>query len=130
MELNEVLEEITTEEKRAVSDYKDGENDAINYLVGYVLKKTGGSVNSTMARDALDEFLEERVVDVTLPYEDYYNTSEKISEIENIPDTEQAYSTFRYPPAVNVTFEWDKDSGTLDPQVVEIGGREYELCRA
>jgi hypothetical protein len=62
-----------------------------------------------------------------LPYENYYTTSERIEVIDNIPDTDQARELFQYPPRVEVTFEWDKDENTLDPQSVEIGDEKYNL---
>lgn len=123
----DILDEIAESEQKSVSNYIDGEESAMNYLVGCVLQKTGGSVTPTQARDALDEYLENRSVEVTIPYKDQYTTSEKISEIDNIPDTDEAYDMFEYCPHIEVTFEWNKNEGTLAPQAITVDSREYNI---
>lgn len=123
----DTIKEIARTNHAGVCGYKDGEEDAINYLVGCVLKATGGTVTVSEARAALDEHLIEQVVEVSLPYSDRYTTGEKIAEIGNIPDTQEALDTFKYCPQVEVTFEWNKDTGKLDPQYVTIEGDRYEL---
>jgi hypothetical protein len=87
----------------------------------------GPSIVEASRLETKDPESDNNLVEVTLPYEDYYNTSEKIAEIDNIPDTDEAYRMFKYPPHASITFEWDKDENELDPLSVEIDGDEYEL---
>ncbi|HKL29891.1 MAG TPA: Asp-tRNA(Asn)/Glu-tRNA(Gln) amidotransferase subunit GatB [Natrialbaceae archaeon] len=53
------VEEAIDENPDAVEDYYDGENGAINFLVGQVMQKTGGSADpgdvNRMLREALDD---------------------------------------------------------------------------
>jgi hypothetical protein len=128
MELDKAqIEEIVEGESEAVRDFKDGEDGAINYLVGTVMQETGGKVNPVEARDALKEYIGDRVADVTLHYRDRYNFAEKKNVCDNIPDTDEAREMFKYSPEISVTFEWDKNEGTLSPESATIDGEEYEL---
>lgn len=128
MELTgDVLREVLEDEPDAVRDYREGSDGAMNYLVGCVLQKTAGTVNPMEAKEAIEEHLSDDVVEVRLYYEDYYNTSEKISQYDNIPDTQSAWDTFKYPPCPHITFEWDKKNRSLEPVSIEICDEEYEL---
>lgn len=125
--IDEIVGDVVAQHPAHASNAKNGDDQEINYLTACVVKRLGGNVSFDDARDRVEERVVDRIVDVTLPYDDQYNTSEKIVEIDNIPDTKEARETFRYPPVVRVTFEWDKDRGSLQPQSVEIDGELYEL---
>lgn len=126
-EIEDTVDQVIAENRSVAKDCKSGDDDAINYLIGCVLKETSGSVDPSKAQALLEERLVEQTVEVTIPYDDYYNTNEKISEIENIPSTQAAYDTFRFCPRVEITFEWDKKDQTLSPLYAKIGGEVYEL---
>jgi aspartyl-tRNA(Asn)/glutamyl-tRNA(Gln) amidotransferase subunit B len=53
------VDEAIDENPEAVEDYYEGETGAINFLVGQVMQKTGGSADpgdvNRMLRDALDD---------------------------------------------------------------------------
>ncbi|MFC7020063.1 MULTISPECIES: Asp-tRNA(Asn)/Glu-tRNA(Gln) amidotransferase subunit GatB [Haloarcula] len=57
--VQQAVEEAIEENPDAVQDYDDGEGGAINFLVGQVMQKTGGSADpgevNGLLRDALDE---------------------------------------------------------------------------
>ena len=57
--VQQAVEEAIEENPDAVEDYYDGEGGAINFLVGQVMQKTGGSADpgevNGLLRDALDE---------------------------------------------------------------------------
>ncbi len=124
-----LIEEIVDENPDAVNYFLSGESQSTNYLVGVVLQRSGGTVGPSEAENALREYLENRVVDVTIPYTDKFSFSEKLSEIDGISDTAEAREKFRHPPLVSVTFEWDKGDSRLEPEWVKINGTEYRLVR-
>jgi hypothetical protein len=88
----------------------------------------GPSIVEASRLETKDPESDNNLVEVALPYSDDYTFSEKSGEIcDNIPDTDEAYSMFKYCPAVKVEFQWDKDENELEPLSVEIDGDEYEL---
>ena len=51
--------EVTESEGEAVENYLNGEQGAMNYLVGCVLQETGGSINPSQAERLLEQVIEE-----------------------------------------------------------------------
>ncbi|MBO4337869.1 MAG: Asp-tRNA(Asn)/Glu-tRNA(Gln) amidotransferase subunit GatB [Lachnospiraceae bacterium] len=49
---------VISENEKSVADYKAGKKKAIGYLVGCVMKKTGGRADASLVRDILTEMLE------------------------------------------------------------------------
>jgi len=124
---DKLIESVVDENPGVAADFHDGHDHAINYLVGVVLQETAGNANPTEAENALREYLENRVVEVEIPYGDHYSFSEKASEIDGIPDTDKAHQMFKYCPQVSVTFKWDKRDESLTATEVEINGLNYSL---
>lgn len=56
--IERVVSEVLEENKDAVDDYMNGENQAINYLVGQVMEKTGGSVDPSKVNETLRKEIE------------------------------------------------------------------------
>jgi len=53
------VEEVMVENERAVSEFKRGKTNAFGFLVGQVMKKTGGRANPHLVNDLLKERLAE-----------------------------------------------------------------------
>ena len=51
--LNNVIEKIISENEESVTDYKNGHDRAIKYLMGQVMKETKGSANPKIAMEIL-----------------------------------------------------------------------------
>ncbi|MCD6216220.1 MAG: Asp-tRNA(Asn)/Glu-tRNA(Gln) amidotransferase subunit GatB [Candidatus Aenigmarchaeota archaeon] len=56
-ELEKVIKDALKENKKAVSDYKSGQKEAIHYLAGQVMKKTGGRAEMRIVMERLKELL-------------------------------------------------------------------------
>jgi len=56
--IQECVTEAIDENPKHVKDYHDGEEGAINYLVGQVIKKSSGAANPGEAYDLVREELE------------------------------------------------------------------------
>ncbi len=54
-DLGETVEEVVDENPEAVEDYRDGQESAINYLLGQVMRRTGGRAEGGEARETLLE---------------------------------------------------------------------------
>ncbi|MBI5148571.1 Asp-tRNA(Asn)/Glu-tRNA(Gln) amidotransferase subunit GatB [Candidatus Pacearchaeota archaeon] len=52
-EIKKVCEEILKKEKKAVEDYKQGEEKALNFLIGQVMKETRGRADITKVKEIL-----------------------------------------------------------------------------
>jgi len=57
-EVAQAVTEAIDENPGAVEDYHDGEDDAINFLVGQVMQKTGGSADPGDVNQLLREELD------------------------------------------------------------------------
>ncbi|MBR6229745.1 MAG: Asp-tRNA(Asn)/Glu-tRNA(Gln) amidotransferase subunit GatB [Eubacterium sp.] len=57
-ELEEIITEIITVNPGPVADYHAGKKKAAGFLVGQVMKKTGGKANPAMVRELLEQKLE------------------------------------------------------------------------
>ncbi|MFO7794296.1 MAG: Asp-tRNA(Asn)/Glu-tRNA(Gln) amidotransferase subunit GatB [Candidatus Nanohaloarchaea archaeon] len=57
-ETAQVVEQVIEEEDDAVEDYHDGDEGALNYLVGQVMSTSGGKADPKNARELLKEQLE------------------------------------------------------------------------
>ncbi len=58
-ETAQVVEQVVSEENDAVEDYHDGDEGALNYLVGQVMSTSGGKADPKTARELLKEELKE-----------------------------------------------------------------------
>lgn len=52
-ELKQVIEEVVEENPNAVSDYRDGKDSALNYLLGQIMQQTNGRANAGKAREII-----------------------------------------------------------------------------
>ena len=57
-EIREVIKRIISENEESVTDYKNGHDRAIKYLMGQVMKETKGAVNPEIAMNILKEELD------------------------------------------------------------------------
>lgn len=57
--LRETVEEVIKEHEEAVEDYLSGKEESLNFLVGQVMKRTGGKVSPKEASSLFEEILEE-----------------------------------------------------------------------
>lgn len=55
----QAVERVLDQEHEAVEDYLEGDSEALNYLVGQVMGKTGGKADPKLARTKLKELIEE-----------------------------------------------------------------------
>lgn len=56
-EIDEAAEDVLSEERDAAEDYKQGKEEALNYLMGKVMEKTKGKADPGKAREILKEKL-------------------------------------------------------------------------
>ncbi|MCJ7429526.1 MAG: Asp-tRNA(Asn)/Glu-tRNA(Gln) amidotransferase subunit GatB [Candidatus Nanohaloarchaeota archaeon QJJ-5] len=56
--LAEYVSSVIEEEQEAVEDYQTGDDDAINYLVGQIMQRSGGKVDPREAREQLEAELD------------------------------------------------------------------------
>ena len=59
-EIVKVANEVLDEHPDVIKQYKNGKTNMVNYLVGQVMKKTGGKANPTLARDVMAKEIEKR----------------------------------------------------------------------
>ena len=59
-EIVRVANEVLDENPDVINQYKNGKTNMVNYLVGQVMKKTGGKANPTLARDVMAKEIEKR----------------------------------------------------------------------
>jgi aspartyl-tRNA(Asn)/glutamyl-tRNA(Gln) amidotransferase subunit B len=58
-ELDRLVSEIVEANPRAVADYRAGKKSAVGFLMGQVMKSTGGKANPNVVRDLLTGRLDE-----------------------------------------------------------------------
>ncbi|MEX2145061.1 MAG: Asp-tRNA(Asn)/Glu-tRNA(Gln) amidotransferase subunit GatB [Candidatus Spechtbacterales bacterium] len=56
-ELTIVVEQVITENEKAVEDYKNGEESALKFLIGQVMAKSKGSANPQIAQEILKKLI-------------------------------------------------------------------------
>lgn len=56
--LRKLAEEIFSENEKSVSDYRNGKKNALGYLVGQCMKKSGGRANPVIIREIVTKMLE------------------------------------------------------------------------
>jgi aspartyl-tRNA(Asn)/glutamyl-tRNA(Gln) amidotransferase subunit B len=56
-EIEKIVSEVLNENEKAAEDVKKGEMKAIGFLVGQVMKKSGGKANPQMAQDLIKKQL-------------------------------------------------------------------------
>ena len=59
-EIKKIVNNVLDENPDIIVQYKNGKTSMANYLVGQVMKKTGGKANPSMAREAMLEEIEKR----------------------------------------------------------------------
>ena len=57
-DLEIMIEEIIERNSNAISDYKEGKDSALNYLIGQVMQQTNGRANAEKARELIREEVE------------------------------------------------------------------------
>lgn len=57
--INNIIDEVIDENEEAVEDYKQGKDEALNFLMGQVMQKSQGSADPQQTRKLLKEELEE-----------------------------------------------------------------------
>lgn len=55
--LEAVISEVLRENAQAVNDYRSGKKQAIGFLVGQVMKKTGGKANPQIVKEKIEEII-------------------------------------------------------------------------
>lgn len=56
-EIEKVVEKIIKENKKAVEDFKNGEKSALNFLMGQVMKESGGRADINIVKEILEKRL-------------------------------------------------------------------------
>ncbi len=56
--LEETARKVISENEKSVSDYKKGKTNALGYLVGQCMRKTGGKANPALVKAILEKLLE------------------------------------------------------------------------
>ncbi len=59
-EITKIVNEVLDENPNIIEQYKNGKTAMVNYLVGQVMKKTGGKANPGLARDIMSTEIEKR----------------------------------------------------------------------
>lgn len=59
-EILKIVNEVLEENPNIIEQYKNGKTNMANYLVGQVMKKTGGKANPSLARDIMYKELDKR----------------------------------------------------------------------
>ena len=54
-DLEKIVEEVIKENEKAVADYKKGKENALQFLVGQIMKKTKGGVEPKTALEVIRE---------------------------------------------------------------------------
>lgn len=58
--IDKMVNEVLDENPDIILQYKNGKTNMVNYLVGQVMKKSGGKVNPSLARDVMAKEIEKR----------------------------------------------------------------------
>ncbi len=58
-EIEDVVKKIIKENKKAVDDYKKGKENALQFLIGQLMRETKGRVNPDIARQSLEKILKD-----------------------------------------------------------------------
>ena len=56
-EIEEMAKRVIKENKKAVEDYKKGKENAIQFLIGQIMREAKGRVNPEKAREAIKKHL-------------------------------------------------------------------------
>ena len=59
-EIVKIANAVLDENPDIIKQYKNGKTNMVNYLVGQVMKKTGGKANPSLARDVMAKEIEKR----------------------------------------------------------------------
>jgi len=56
-EIKKIIEEVITQNPRAVQDFKKGKKNAFQYLIGQIMAKTRGKANPQIVNNLLKDLL-------------------------------------------------------------------------
>jgi aspartyl-tRNA(Asn)/glutamyl-tRNA(Gln) amidotransferase subunit B len=59
-DLEKIIENIISNNPESVTDYKEGKDRAVKYLMGQIMKETKGSANPQLAMELLTQKLNEQ----------------------------------------------------------------------
>jgi len=57
VEIKKIIEEVITQNPRAVQDFKKGKKNAFQYLIGQIMAKTRGKANPQIVNNLLKDLL-------------------------------------------------------------------------
>ena len=58
-EIEKILEKVLKENKKAVEDFKKGENSALNFLIGQAMKESKGRTDTKIVKEILERRLKQ-----------------------------------------------------------------------
>jgi aspartyl-tRNA(Asn)/glutamyl-tRNA(Gln) amidotransferase subunit B len=58
-EIEKIVRQVISENQKAVSDFKKGKENALQFLIGQVMRKTKGKANPKIAKEILTRILRE-----------------------------------------------------------------------
>jgi len=59
LKLKKIVYQVISENQKAVSDFKKGKENALEFLIGQVMRKTKGKANPKIAKEILTRILRE-----------------------------------------------------------------------
>ncbi len=60
-ELTRIINEVLDANPQSIEDYSNGKDRAVGFLVGQIMKKTGGQANPSLTSKLLIELLKQRI---------------------------------------------------------------------
>ena len=60
-ELTKIINEVLDNNPQSIEDYSNGKDRAVGFLVGQIMKKTGGQANPGLTSKLLIELLKQRI---------------------------------------------------------------------
>jgi len=59
-ELNPIIKKVISDNLKSVEDYKKGNENALNFLLGQVMKETNGKANAKIVRNMILKILRDK----------------------------------------------------------------------
>ena len=60
-ELTVIINEVLDANSQSIEDYRNGKDRAVGFLIGQIMKKTGGQANPAVSNKLLVELLKQRI---------------------------------------------------------------------
>ena len=60
-ELTVIINEVLDANSQSIEDYRNGKDRAVGFLIGQIMKKTGGQANPAVSKKLLVELLKQRI---------------------------------------------------------------------